>query len=88
MSQKRESPAAESLLTEERARSLQANAESIQKLAESPEGRKIRKLLGDEQKAAKALETGDTAELKQIMERVLSTEEGRRLAGRLKDLLG
>ena len=88
MSQKRDGSAAKDLLTEERARSLQANAESIQKLAESPEGRKVKKLLGDEQRAAKALETGDTAELKQIMERVLSTEEGRRLAGRLKDLLG
>ena len=36
----------------------------------------------------KALETGDAAELRQIMERVLGTEEGRRLAGQLKDLLG
>ena len=79
---------AESLLTEDRARSLQANAGSIQKLAESVDGKKVRKLLGDEGKAAKALETGDAAELKRIMERVLSTEEGRRLAGQLKDLLG
>ena len=75
------------LLTEERARSLQANAGNLQKLAESDDGKKVRKLLGDEKKAAKALETGDAAELKQIMERVLSTEEGRRLAGQLKDLL-
>lgn len=79
---------AESLLTEDRARSLQANAGSIQKLAESADGKKVRKLLGDEGKAAKALETGDAAELRRIMERVLSTEEGRRLAGQLKDLLG
>ena len=77
-----------SLLTEDRARSLQANAGNIQKLAESEDGKKVRKLLGDEKKAARALETGDAAELKQIMERVLSTEEGRRLAGQLKDLLG
>lgn len=76
------------LLTEDRARALQANAGSLQKLAESPDGKKVRELLGDEQKAAKALETGNAAELRQIMERVLSTEEGRRLADRLKDLLG
>ena len=76
------------LLTEEQTRSLKANAGNLQKLAESADGKKVRKLLGDEKKAAKALETGDAAELKQIMERVLSTEEGRRLAGQLKDLLG
>ena len=62
-------------------------AGNLQKLAESADGKKVRKLLGDEKKAAKALETGDAAELKQIMERVLSTEEGKRLASQLKDLL-
>ena len=77
-----------SLLTEDRARSLQANAASIQKLADSADGKKVRALLGDEQLAARALETGDAAELKKIVERVLSTEEGKRLAGQLKDLLG
>ena len=46
-----------SLLTEERARSLQANAGNLQKLAESADGKKVRKLLGDEKRAAKALET-------------------------------
>ena len=75
------------LLTEEQTSSLKANAGNLQKLAESADGKKVRKLLGDEKKAAKALETGDAAELKQIMERVLSTEEGKRLASQLKDLL-
>ena len=75
------------LLTEEQTQSLKANAGNLQKLAESADGKKVRKLLGDEKKAAKALETGDAAELKQIMERVLSTEEGKRLASQLKDLL-
>lgn len=74
-------------MTEEQTRSLKANAGNLQKLAESADGKKVRKLLGDEKKAAKALETGDAAELKQIMERVLSTEEGKRLASQLKDLL-
>ena len=80
--------AGKNLMTEDRAKSLKANAGNIQKLAESADGQKVRKLLWDEQRAAKALETGDAAELRQIMERVLSTEEGRRLAGQLKDLLG
>ena len=75
------------LFTEEQTRSLKANAGNLQKLSESADGKKVRKLLGDEKKAAKALETGDAAELKQIMERVLSTEEGKRLASQLKDLL-
>ena len=75
------------LLTEEQTSSLKANAGNLQKLAESADGKKVRKLLGDEKKAAMALETGDAAELKQIMERVLSTEEGKRLASQLKDLL-
>ncbi len=78
----------EDLLTADKARSLKANAGSIQKLADSADGKKVRKLLGDEQRAAKALETGDAAELRKIMERVLSSEEGKRLAGQLKDLLG
>ena len=76
------------LLGEDQARSLKANAGDIRKLAESRDGKKVRKLLGDEQKVAKALETGDAAELKKVMERVLSTDEGKRLAGQLKDLLG
>ncbi len=84
----REKAKAQSLLNQDQANALERNAGSLQKLAESPDGRKVRKLLGDEQRAAKALETGDAAELKRIMERVLSTEEGRRLAGQLKDLLG
>lgn len=75
-------------LDEDKAQALKANAGSIQKLAESADGKKVRRLLGDEKKVARALENGDAAELKQLMERVLSTDEGRRLAGQLKDLLG
>ena len=84
----REKAKAEDLLPEEAARALKANAGSIRKLAESADGKKVRELLGDEEKAAKALETGDAAALKQILERVMSAEEGRRLANQLKDLLG
>ncbi len=78
---------AEGLLDRDKAEALNRNAKDIRKLAESPEGKKVRELLGDEKQVARALETGDAAELKKLMTKVLSTEEGTRLAQQLMGLM-
>ena len=75
------------LLKGEKAAVLKQNAEEIRKLAQSSDGEKVRSLLGDEKKVAKALEKGDTETLKNLMAQVLSTEEGNRLAQQLMGLM-
>lgn len=78
---------AEGLLDPEKALALKQNSRDIRKLAESRDGQKVRALLGDEKQVARALETGDGEELKKLMNRVLSTEEGARLAQQLMGLM-
>ena len=78
---------AEALLDGEQAEALKRNAKDIQKLAQSPDGKKVRALLGDEKAVAAALEQGDTDTLKALMAKVLSTEEGSRLAQQLMGLM-
>ena len=59
----------------------------LRKLAESAEGQRLGAML-DEQAARQAAESGDPAALKKLLSGVLSTEEGRRLASRVQQLLG
>ena len=66
---------------------LEKNAETIQKLADSPDGRKVKALIGDEGRLASAVENGDTEALKSMMRSVLGTAEGARLAAQLTKLL-
>ena len=76
------------LLGKDQAEALKKNSGEIQKLARSADGKRVRELLGDEKQVARALEQGDGEELKKLMTRVLSTQEGSRLAKQLMDLLG
>ena len=78
---------AEGLLDPEKSRALKQNSRDIRKLAESPDGQKVRAMLGDEKQVARALETGNGEELKKLMSKVLSTEEGARLAQQLMGLM-
>ena len=87
MAQELENMAA-SLLDGEQAEALRQNAKDIRKLAQSRDGQKVRALLGDEKQVAKALEQGDTEELRRLMSKVLSSEEGSRLAKQLMGLMG
>ena len=87
MAQELENMAA-SLLDGERGEALRQNAKDIQRLAESKDGKKVRAMLGDEKQVAKALEQGNTEELKKLMSKVLSSEEGSRLAKQLMGLMG
>ena len=59
---------------------------AIRELAGSPEGRRIGSLL-DAQAAEKALQSGDTAALRQMLAGVLATDEGRTLAEKLRQLM-
>ena len=86
MAQELENMAA-SLLDGERAEALRHNAKDIQQLAQSADGQKVRALLGDEKQVAKALEQGDGEELRRLMTKVLSSEEGSRLAKQLMGIL-
>jgi phosphopantetheine adenylyltransferase len=56
-------------------------------IAASPEGKKVGSMV-DTQKAQRAVQDGDTAALKEILQQVLQTEDGRALAERLGNMLG
>ncbi len=66
--------------------SLAANAEALKKLADSPDARKVKSIIGDQGKVTDALAKGDAAALQNIVKSVLSTEEGARLAEQLKNM--
>jgi hypothetical protein len=66
---------------------LTKNADALKKLADSPDAKKIKSIIGDEGKMTSALMSGDTAALQEIVKSVLSTEEGARLAEQLKGML-
>ena len=55
----------------------------LKSLADSAEGRAVSRML-DPAAVAKAAKSGDTAALQSILSDVLSTDEGKRLAERLK----
>ena len=78
---------AEGLLDRDKAEALNRNAKDIRKLAESPEGKKVGERRGEEKQGGRALGRGDAAELKKLMTKVLSTEEGTRLAQQLMGLM-
>lgn len=54
--------------------------------AESEDCRRLGEQLGGEKLAA-AARSGDTRQLQQLLREILSTEEGRRLAGAVKDAM-
>ena len=56
----------------------------LKSLADSPEGRAVSRML-DPAAVEKAAKSGDTAALQSILSDVLSTDEGKRLAERLKE---
>lgn len=76
-----------SLMGGNNAEELEKNAEAIQRLAKSEDGQKVKNLIGDERKLASALENGDTEALKNMVNTILSTAEGARLAEQLSGLL-
>lgn len=76
-----------SLMGGNNAEELEKNAEAIQRLAKSEDGQKVKNLIGDERKLASALENGDTETLKNMVNTILSTAEGARLAEQLSGLL-
>ena len=60
-------------------------AEELRKLAASDEGKRLGAML-DRQAAERALKSGDAAALRRMLEGLLATEEGRRLAEKLRRL--
>lgn len=64
------------------------DAAALRALGSSPDGQKVRSMLGSEQELSDAIRRGDTAVLQKAMQTLLSTEEGRRFFGRLGGMLG
>ena len=60
--------------------------EAIRRLAASPEGKKLGGLV-DAQAAQRAMESGDTAAMRELLGRVLATDEGRKLAENVRKLM-
>lgn len=73
---------------EEAARALEQSgkADKLKALANSVDGRKLEGML-DVAEVERAAQSGDQAALRQILTRVLSTDEGKRLAEQLKKVM-
>lgn len=68
-------------LGEELSRS--GKGERLKSLADTAEGKAVSRMV-DQEKLGQAAKSGDTAALKDILSQVLSTDEGKRLAEKLK----
>lgn len=68
-------------LGEELSRS--GKGERLKSLADTAEGKAVSRMV-DQEKLEQAAKSGDTAALKDILSQVLSTDEGKRLAEKLK----
>ena len=60
--------------------------EGIRALADSADGQRLGSMI-DGKEAERALRTGDSAALQQLLRGVLGTDEGRRLAAQLQSLM-
>lgn len=60
--------------------------QGLKELAQSPEGQRISRLV-DGEALEKAARSGDTAAIKEIIHRVLSTGDGQKLAENVKKLM-
>lgn len=61
-------------------------AERLKQLADSPDGQRISQML-DPKAVEAAAKSGDSAAMSGIIARILSTDEGRRIAESLKQLM-
>ncbi|NLL38718.1 MAG: hypothetical protein GX254_03910 [Clostridiales bacterium] len=66
---------------------LQNKADEIKKIATSSDGQKVREMMGNTEELKTAMEKGDTETLQKVIKKVMSTEEGARLARQLSELL-
>ena len=61
-------------------------AEGIRALAESADGQRLGQMI-DGGAVERAVKSGDSAALRSLLARVLSTDEGRRLAGEIRRVM-
>lgn len=66
---------------------LKNKADELKKIATSSDGRKVMEMMGSTENLKAAMEKGDTETLQSVIKRVMSTEEGARLARQLSELL-
>ena len=64
----------------------QGKGAALQKLADSADGQALQKML-DSQTVRRAAEGGDSAAIRRMLGTVLGSDEGRRLAQQIQDLL-
>ena len=62
--------------------------EGLRKLEQSPDGQRVKALLGDEKKLAEAVRKGDAGTLREAMQTLMSTPEGQRLFQTLGGMMG
>lgn len=62
-------------------------AERLKTLAASADGQKLSRMV-DQKALAEAAKRGDTAALREMMNRLLATAEGQRLSAKVQKLLG
>jgi len=64
-----------------------ADTKKLNAVANSEDGKKITKML-DAKAVERAAKSGDTAALQNILSQILSTDEGKRLAQSISDIVG
>ncbi len=84
----RKNDLSDQIFSSENAAKLAAKQKEIQQLGQSPEGQKVRKLLGGNANALQdAAMRGDGAALQEALSKILSTEEGARFAQQISDMM-
>ena len=79
--------AADQVLHTPEGQRLLGKKDVLGRIAASPDGQRVKAMMEQDGKLAKAMETGDTAALRDAISGILKTEEGARLAAQLGGLM-
>jgi hypothetical protein len=74
---------ARQLLGEEGSKAVSGKSAELEKLADSPDGQKVKQMLESSGELESAIASSDTDALKKALSNVLKTQEGMRLASQL-----
>ncbi len=78
---------AQEYLNTEKGKKLMGKKDDIARIADSPDGQRVKNMLEKNGGLDRAIESGDTAAVQAAIRNILNTKEGARLAQQLKDLM-
>ena len=77
---------AQQMLGEDGSKAISGKSSELERLANSPDGQKVKQMLDSSGGIENALSSGDAESLKKALGSVLKTKEGMRLASQLSDM--